>query len=317
MSAAIDAGRLLAELNENWRLLGKESSGGLLRACSMTLLVVAGPDEDPRQLGETLASIMNEHPNRTIVLRIAPGQAVEARTSIQCWMPFGRRRQVCCEQIEISASRDALHEVPPILLGLMVADLPMAVWCSDAALAARGELAPVLRLAGKVIVDTSRSERAAAIPYLRALGQGSWKLGDLAWTRITRWRQRLAQGLRHAPLPASARISYSGAGEPLVAAYLAAWLETAAGCGSTLACEDPQPPEPGMGRLRAVRLGDLELRRTAPTVVVTSRGGASSAAAFPLLSDADLLREELGVFGRDPLFEAALSTLLRTPGEVN
>ncbi len=310
MSTAVDAGRLLAELNENWRLTGKESSGGVLRACSMTLLVVAGENEDPQQLGETLASIMHEYPNRTIVLRVGAGSTVEARTSIQCWMPFGRGQQVCCEQIEISAPRAALEEVPPVLLGLMVADLPVAVWCRDARLAALAELAPVLRLAGNVIVDTSRCDSTLAIQSLRDLRQGPWRLADLAWTRITRWRQRIAQGLGAAGAAGEACLCYSGSGEPMVAVYLAAWLRLAAGFIPRLECEDPAEPAPGMGRLRAVRLGHLELRRIAPTVVVTSRAGVSSTDVFPLLSDAGLLREELGVFGRDPQFEAVLQAVL-------
>jgi glucose-6-phosphate dehydrogenase assembly protein OpcA len=313
VSAPVDAGRLLAELNENWRLMGKQDSGGVLRACSMTLIVVAGEQEDPQSLGETLASIMHEHPNRTLVLRAGTGASVEARTSIQCWMPFGRRQQVCCEQIEISAPRSALDQVPPVLLGLMVADLPVAVWCRDARLAALPELAPVLRLAGKLIVDTSRTSRPEAVESLRALSHGHWKLADLAWTRISRWRQRLAQEISKGGTAGDACVTYSGSGEPMVAAYLSAWLQLAATTSPLIECEDPAQPAPGMGRLRSVRLGALELRRTAPTVVVTSRAEASSTAVFPLLSDANLLRDELGVFGRDPHFEAALAAVL-TPG---
>lgn len=310
MTAAVDAGRLLAELNENWRLMGKQASGGVLRACSMTLIVVAGPQEDPQELGGTLASIMHDYPNRTIVLRVGTGLGVEARASIQCWMPFGGRQQVCCEQIEILSPRETLAEVPPVLMGLMVADLPVAVWCRDARLAALKELAPVLRLAGKVIVDTSRCGSAAALESLRALRNGPWRLADLAWARITRWRQRIAQDSGAGAAGQEARVSYSGAADPMVALYLAAWLRLAAGCAPLVECEDPAEPAPGMGRLRAVRIGDLELRRVAPTVVVTRCGACRSASVFPKLTDADLLREELGVFGADPQFEAALAAVL-------
>lgn len=310
MKTAVEAGRLLAELNENWRLMGKEASGGVLRACSMTLIVVAGPQEDPQELGETLASIMHRYPNRTIVLRVGTGESVEARATIQCWLPFGGRQQVCCEEIEILSPREALEEVPPVLMGLMVADLPVAVWCRDARLAALKELAPVLRLAGKVIVDTSRCGSAAAMECLRALQNGPWRLADLAWSRITRWRQRIAQDIEAGAAGREARVSYCGDGNPMVALYLAAWLRLAAGCAPVIECEDPAEPAPGMGRLRAVRIEDLELRRVAPTVVVTRCGGSSSAAVFPKLSDADLLHEELGVFGADPQFEAALAAVL-------
>jgi len=39
-----------------------------------------------------------------VFLRLqAPGTALGARVYSQCWMPFGERRQICCEQIEITA----------------------------------------------------------------------------------------------------------------------------------------------------------------------------------------------------------------------
>jgi glucose-6-phosphate dehydrogenase assembly protein OpcA len=190
---------------------------------------------------------MHSHPNRTIVLRVAEAGPVEARTSIQCWMPFGRHQQVCCEQIEIEAPRQALEEVPPVLLGLMVADLPVAVWCRDPRLAALPELAPILRLAGKVIVDSGTLPLSEALPALRLLSKGPWRLADLAWARITGARQRLA-----VPPDATGR------------AYFDAWLGA-------------RP---------------------------------AFAAALPPVDDAELLREELGICGRDPQFEAVLAALL-------
>ena len=55
---------------------------------------------------EQLASLMRDHPSRAIVIRIVdePKPELEARVLAQCWMPQGQRRQICCEQIEISSS---------------------------------------------------------------------------------------------------------------------------------------------------------------------------------------------------------------------
>jgi glucose-6-phosphate dehydrogenase assembly protein OpcA len=309
-AAGVNAGRLLAELNENWRLYGKGDAQGVLRACSMTLVVVAHPGEDPQELGQTLASIMREYPNRTIVLRVDGSPTVEARTTIQCWMPFGRQQQVCCEQIEIDSPRESLSGIPPVLMGLMVADLPVAVWCRDVRLAAVPELAPVLRLAGKVMVDTSTASQSEALAGLRALRGHNWRLADLAWTRITRWRQPIARELDKCRGVGPAEVTYAGSGTPMAAIYLARWLQSVSGLPAALRCEDPAPPAPGMGRIRSVRIGSLTMRRSAPTAVVTQCGPSAATAVFPLLNDADLLREELGVFGRDDLFDAVLSAVL-------
>ena len=49
-------------------------------------------------------------------------------------MPFGHRRQICCEQIEITASDVSLPDVPAVVLPLAVADLPVMLWCRSARL---------------------------------------------------------------------------------------------------------------------------------------------------------------------------------------
>ena len=51
------------------------------------------------------------------------------RVYAQCWKPFGQHRQICCEQMEITASDAALADLPSVVLPLAVADLPLIVWC--------------------------------------------------------------------------------------------------------------------------------------------------------------------------------------------
>src|SRR5690348_3875845 len=107
------------------------AGGGVLRACSMTLLVLAEAADDVQRLGETLAALMPEHPARTILIRLqpGPGRTLSDRVYAQCWMPFGQRRQICCERIEITASDEALGDLPAVVLPLAVADLPVILWC--------------------------------------------------------------------------------------------------------------------------------------------------------------------------------------------
>lgn len=314
-AAVFDAGRLLKELDESWRSVGKSEGSGVLRACAMTLLVVVRQEEDPQALGATLADIMHEHPNRTIVIRVGEGDGpVEARTTLQCWMPFGRRQQVCCEQIDICATKQNLTAVPPIIFGLMVADLPVALWCRDLSLASMPELLPVLRLAGKVMVDSSSQRDAVkALECLKKLGDGPWTLADLTWARITRWRETIVQVLRRGEHVEWGEITYAGKGVSTAAGYLAAWLKRVVGSDVPLRCEDDEAPAPGLGRIRAVRLqgGDrfVSLRRTGRISLSIEAGRMGSTAVFPLHTDASLLHEELSVFGRDPQFQDALAGL--------
>src|SRR5262249_55250052 len=129
-----------------------------------------------------------------IRLRGAGERALTERVYSQCWMPFGQRRQICCEQIEITASDAALEDLPSVVLPLAVADLPVIMWCRSPRLMEMPVYSEIAELATRVVVDSSgRADAKAAIERLvSAVGQGA-RIGDLAWTRLTRWREMLAQ----------------------------------------------------------------------------------------------------------------------------
>ena len=126
--------QILGELRELWASLGKAAepgdAQGVVRACSLTLIVFAEEADDPASIGGTLAELMREHPHRAIVVRVRPGPAalLEHRVLAQCWMPSAGRQQICCEQIEITAAEGSLADLPPVLLALRAPDLPVALW---------------------------------------------------------------------------------------------------------------------------------------------------------------------------------------------
>jgi hypothetical protein len=326
---ATDAPRLLQELGETWRTLGKDQSRaqeqdsgtGVLRACAMTLIVAAAEADDPQELGGMLSSLMQLHPSRTIVVRTCPHRdKVEARTSVQCWMPFGRRQQICGEWIEIYAGAAQFGEVALLLLGLTVPDLPVVFWVRYTALGHLDSLRPVLSLATRVIVDTSEADdQESALDAVRSLTSGAqeashppWRLADLAWSRVTRWRKALAGILRNAPAPGSGTIRWAGEKMSMPACYLDAWLRTVfPGIEIELGSSDPVRPPVNVGHIRVVQLNgpgvDVRLERpTGGPNVVAMTDGLQSGLVFPRLDEATLLAEELGIAGRDRLFEAAL-----------
>jgi hypothetical protein len=287
----------------------------------MTLIVAAADSDDAQELGAMLSGLMQLHPSRTIVLRTCPHRdEVEARTSVQCWMPFGRRQQICGEWIEIFAGTSQFGEVSLLLLGLTVPDLPVVFWVRHTALAHLDALRPVLSLATRVIVDTSEAdEPESALAAVRSLSgdtgdsaHPAWRLADLAWSRITRWRKALAGVLHDAPAPTTGAIRWAGEKLSMPACYLDAWLRTSfPGVQIELGSSDPVRPPVDVGRIRVVQLNgpglDVRLERpTGGTNVVAITDGLQSGLVFPRLDEATLLAEELGIAGRDRLFEAAL-----------
>src|ERR1700710_770936 len=126
-AATVEPEKILKELAALWTEEGKQGGAGVLRACSMTLVVVAEENDDVSALGETVALLMPEHPARAILVRLrgAGERAVTERVYAQCWRPFANRPQICCEQIELPASDAALGDLPAVILPLVMADLPV------------------------------------------------------------------------------------------------------------------------------------------------------------------------------------------------
>ena len=74
MSTTVAPEKILKELTALWVSQGREGEGphaaGVLRACSITLVVLAESGDDASALGETIAALMPEHPARAIVISV-------------------------------------------------------------------------------------------------------------------------------------------------------------------------------------------------------------------------------------------------------
>ena len=103
MTTTIQPDRILQELSELWDQLDRDQaeSGGVLRACAMTLVVTASDDEDAEEVRRKLGVLMHDHPSRAVILKIRDGAEFDARVFAECWKPFGSNQQICAEGVEI------------------------------------------------------------------------------------------------------------------------------------------------------------------------------------------------------------------------
>jgi len=324
MTAAqsISPARLLKDLDKLWLNLGQHhedpsKTDAVLRACAMTLIAVVGGDE--QEVGETLALLVRDHPSRLIVVLVSDGQEprLEAGVTAQCWMPFGKRQQICCEQIVLSVSTASLIEIPPVIRGLIVPDLPVACWVRDQTTLHRPELAGVTDLANKLVVDSSGvSDLRRQLRFILDHETGPRRVGDLAWTRLTRWRQAIAQlfddadGLERSRDLTHVRIEYQGDHIPVSAYYMVGWLRNCV--GRALEYSFVHVGEFERARVFSVVLqcpGDaVSISVSSDRDVELQIGPRRAHSVFPRLSEYELLREELSVLGPDPIFEAVVPT---------
>jgi glucose-6-phosphate dehydrogenase assembly protein OpcA len=322
MSEALPSEAILKELANLWVSQGKdaqtEEGAGVLRACTMTLVVLGEESEDLSSLGETIAALMPEHPARAIVIRLgcASSAPLEQRVYAQCWKPFGQRRQICCEQIEIKASDEALSGLPWVVLPLAVADLPVMVWCRSPRLFAMAEFSAIAGMASKIIVDTS-GMGDNGLKMLSALIDAGRLVGDLAWTRLTRWREMLAQVFENrdnlAHIRRIKRIMVNFADQaPVVNWYMAAWTSNAlsdAGISAELAVGAAA----GTNGAALVMDGEdvhVEMGRNEDRMTIAVNG-LMHCASLPRPTEYLLMREELAIVRRDAIFERTVASASR------
>lgn len=314
----VEAEKILHDLGELWVNLGEEEP--LLRACSLTLIAVVEDDIAAADVSGTLAELMHEHPSRAIVIRVRESEdpLLEARVLAQCWMPFGKKQQICCEQIEITVSSGSLKDLRPVLLGVTVPDLPVVIWCREASMLTGEGFAMLAEVAGKVIADSKRAaDPAAFLAALAAFRSQGKAVADLAWTRITRWRATIAQVFdnlscrRPLDTVASLGLTHTSHQPTLSAQYLLRWME--------LCLERPMEFVWSCGlaelnwEIQRVELRGpdmhFEIFRHERNAVEINANGQVRRALFRNLSEADLLREELSLPGQDPAFEKVLRRL--------
>ena len=322
LTTAIDPEKILRDLREMWAQLAKQQGGvgGVLRACSMTLIAVAEHDDaaDAELARKTIGALMHGHPSRAIVLTPREGGEFSSRVFAECWMPVGGEQQVCSEGIEIAADAEQTDEVARLLVPLIAPDLPVVLWCRGPRAFLDRSLDPLFPLANKIIFNTRAVRHASsAIEFLRRMRNGGDSLkdgrqvADLAWTRLTGWREAVAHLMDACPggwLAAAGgevRIEYGGGRPGTRTLYFARWIERALpGANVALIPIDDGPGVhsvvfAGCGAETSIRLGEgssLEVRTAE----------RSYSAVLPPDSEECLMHEELSILARDPVFDRVL-----------
>lgn len=312
--SSVQPEKILKELAGLWGGMSKGDTqgvnSGVLRACAMTLVVAAESEADAFAAGETLGELMHEHPSRAIVLRPSANNGeLEARVFAQCWMPFGKRQQICCEQIEITSSMDRVSEVQGTVLGIMVPDLPMVLWVRGGSWLLSDGFARLFPLAQKVVIDSTKclaGTLADHFKMIRRLEPNVKLLGDLAWTQLTSFREVIAHTFEDQNLfkrlrgVTSIEVEYTN--HPVTAAYLAGWLKSASPDASIQI-------RPKQGEFDMVQLSgpSLDIRVELGMPVQFHIDGFAHRAMLPPTSEVSLMREELSILRTDRVFRAALA----------
>jgi glucose-6-phosphate dehydrogenase assembly protein OpcA len=311
MPTTLEPEKILKDLRNLWSDLGRENevSGGVLRACGMTLVVATDNSADMEELRHLLGVLMHNHPARAIVLKLDGKSDLNATVFSQCWMPFGKHQQICAEGIEISAGFSELYHVAQLLLPLIVSDLPAVLWCRGPRVFSGHDFDPLLPLVEKIIVDgTTVLDPHAAVSAVRELRKQGRLVADLSWTKLTGLRELIASLFDEgtASNVRSVRIFYGGDAPTVSALYFQTWIERALPEAHVTLEQRGE----GTRSIRSIVLeGDCEVTLTRPdkaTVEVHCRDCVRRSSLLPI-SEETLMSEELSILGPDPVFDKVLA----------
>jgi glucose-6-phosphate dehydrogenase assembly protein OpcA len=200
--STIDVGAIEKELTSLWQQASGEDDSGVLRSSTLNLIVYvpAGSERDGGNLDEILSDITAAHPCRAVLMAIdrkSQESRISAQVTSRCTLPAGSTKQVCCEQVTISASGHEVGEVPSAISPLLIPDLPVYLWWRAVPrLEDKTLFTKLVDLSDRVIIDSARfnapvndlSSLAAVLQH-----SPSWTaISDLNWARLTAWRALLA-----------------------------------------------------------------------------------------------------------------------------
>ena len=295
----IETEKLLADLNGLWTTLAGEQQGALLRACSMTLVVTCEGDGDAARVRRMIGVVMREHPSRAILIELKNGALPEGRVFSECHRGAGGSEQICSEGIEIATDPEHLAGIARQIAPLAARDLPVMLWCRGPRVFSSAVFEPLYPIAQRIIVDScTAQDLATALAGVKKIRAGGRRVADLAWTRLTGWREALAYRLEANAIRAeqirAAAVRYSSAAAEPCARYLKFWIEGAA--PSARVSVEKIAGETGI-RAIAVSCARMELNVDLSKPREAER------------DEAELIHEELSISGADPVFEDLLNRL--------
>jgi glucose-6-phosphate dehydrogenase assembly protein OpcA len=193
---------LEAELSALWRAAADDpaTKNAVTRACALTLLIYVESEEAADEVNNLVAEVTRQSPCRVIIMMLQPQAApsgLEAWVSAHCHLPVAGEKQVCSEQVTLRARGEAGQGLPSVVLPLTVSGLPIFLWWRAGGFSPPPYFDEILRVTQHVIVDTARFSPSG--PHLQELAawlhkfSGRIQLTDLNWSRITPWRELLAQ----------------------------------------------------------------------------------------------------------------------------
>ena len=284
------------------RLDSVREEGGAVALGRVLTLVIAARGEVAESAIDAANDASREHPMRVIVLSLGEG---EARLDAQIRVGGDAGAS---DVVILRAVGEAAQNTESLVTGLLLPDAPVVAWWPEGApeVPADSQLG---RMAQRRITDAAIypdvAERLNHLAGTHAPGDT-----DLAWTRLTYWREQLAAVLDQPPYEPVTSVEVRGSALSPSTALLAAWLQLALEVPVRWSNEDPAHWQEGIKAVRLGRAGgDIVVERRHPAIaVLTQPGQPDHELHLPRRTLRECLAEELRRLDPDIIYGRVLRT---------
>jgi len=277
-------------------LVKAREEGGVVALGRVLTLVISARNGVAEAAIDAANDASREHPMRVIVLTTGDGPA-RLDAQIRVGGDAGASEVVVLRAYGAAASNEE-----SLITGLLLPDAPVVAWWPEEAPTSPAT-SPLGRIAQRRITDAATSpdvrDRLALLGRTHAPGDT-----DLAWTRLTHWREQLAAVLDQPPFEEVTGAEVRGAAASPSTALLAAWLQMALDVPVRWRYEDPEHWQEGIKSVRLTRAsGDILLERPSPgAAVLTQPGQPDHDLHLPRRTLRECLAEELRRLDPDVLY---------------
>lgn len=278
-------------------LVSVREEGGAVALGRVLTLVIATTHGLEEEAIEAANDASREHPMRVIVLIADTDGEAKLDAQIRVGGDAG-----ASEVIVLRAGGAAAGNAEGLITGLLLPDAPVVAWWPDFP-PAEPSTSPIGAIAARRITDAAtkpyQSDRLSTLGATYAPGDT-----DLAWTRLTHWREQLAAVLDQPPYEQITAVEVVGSGSSPSTALLAAWLRLKLDVPVTWRYADPAEWSHGIRLVRLTRAsGVIELaRRDDVNATLTQPGQPSHDVVLPRRTLRECLAEELRRLDPDLLY---------------
>lgn len=324
------------QLRELWKRSDAVAGHTIIRARSLNLVVYTDSEEERERVAETLRTLVQAHPSRSIILCAHRGHeetGFEADITTEC-RKIGDNL-LCYEQVCVNASGPIARHLAAVVEPLLTSHLPTYLWWNGIPPMSQENFRDLLAICDRLIVDSHRfSGGARDLARLADFARkSSIPVTDLNWQRLTPWRELIAQffigqcDVAHLAGIERVEVGY-GAGPGTQPLLLLGWLGSRLGWkveGEELRNSRGRPLQLKVdgvsgreGEILGIELqtevtggsGHFAIRRDDHNVEMRMKGaGVPDLTNTTLLdrpSEAELLQGEICVRSRDTIYDAAL-----------